>query len=158
MTNEPSTRPFGRYFEEFKVGDVYRHFPGKTVTESDNNLFSLLTMNHHPLHLDAHYAATTQHGKILVVGTYVFSVVVGQSVPDVSGRAIANLGYDHVKHLGPVFLGDTITSETAVLAVRPSVTKHDRGVVEVETVACNQRKEQVLSFRRSVLVPRRPKD
>ena len=96
----------GRYFEEFEVEAVYRHWPGKTITESDNNLFCLLTMNHHPIHLDCNYALEKQHGKILVVGTLVFSLVVGMTVRDISGKAIANLEYQHVKHLGPVHLGD----------------------------------------------------
>jgi acyl dehydratase len=155
MTREESVA-FGRYLEEFQEGDVYRHWPGKTITESDNNLFSLLTMNHHPLHLDASFAAQSQHGQRLVVGTLVFSLAVGLTVRDVSGRAIANLGYEEVAHLGPVFIGDTVYATTRVLAVTPSESKPDRGVVTVETVAENQRGEPVLRFRRNVLIPRRP--
>jgi len=146
---------FGRYLEEFQEGDVYRHWPGKTITESDNNLFSLLTMNHHPLHLDANFAAESQHGQRLVVGTLVFSLAVGLTVRDVSGRAIANLRYEDVEHLGPVFIGDTVYATTRVLAVTPSESKPDRGVVTVETVAENQKGEPVLRFRRKVLIPRR---
>ncbi len=148
-------RNFGRFFEDFNVGDVYKHWPGKTVTESDNNLFALLTMNHHPLHIDNVYAKRSQHNKILVVGTYVFSLVVGQSVPDVSGCAIANLLYEDVKHGNPVFIGDTIYSETTVLEKRVSKSKPDRGIVYVETTAYNQNKESVLSFKRKVLIPKR---
>jgi acyl dehydratase len=144
---------FGRYLEDFKEGDVYKHFPGKTITESDNNLFSLLTMNHHPIHLDSVYAEKKQHGKILVVGTYVFSLVVGMSVTDVSGRAIANLEYERVVHESPSFIGDTITAETEVLEVRYSKTKSDRGIVYVETRAFNQNNVKVLTFRRRVLIP-----
>jgi len=144
---------FGRSFEDFEVGDVYKHWPGKTITESDNNLFSLLTMNHHPVHLDAHYAASQQHKKVLVVGTYVFSMVVGQSVRDVSGAAIANLGYEAVDHLAPSFIGDTIYSKTTVLEKKRSESKPDRGVVYVETEAWNQDGVSVLKFRRRVLVP-----
>ena len=99
---------FGRYFEEFEVGQVFRHWPGRTISEADDTWFSLLTMNQHPVHIDAHYAAGTQHGQRLVVGPLVFSVVVGMSVADISGRAIANLDYSEVKHVGPVFHGDTI--------------------------------------------------
>ncbi|HBF87363.1 MAG TPA: dehydratase [Bacteroidales bacterium] len=146
--------PFGRYFEEFEIGDVYKHWPGKTITESDNNLFSLLTMNHHPVHLDLNYATSQQHGKILVVGTLVFSLVVGMSVKDVSGNAIANLAYHEVKHLNPVFIGDTIYAETKVLEKTESKSKPDRGSVKVETIAYNQRKEAVLSFSRTVLIPK----
>jgi WXG100 family type VII secretion target len=104
---------FGRYFEEFEVGAVYKHWPGKTVTEYDDHLFCLLTMNHHPLHLDAHYAAeTTQFGKNVVVGNYIYSLLLGMSVPDVSGKAIANLEVESLKHVAPTFHGDTIYGET----------------------------------------------
>jgi acyl dehydratase len=153
---QPKSLAFGRYLEEFQEGDVYRHWPGKTITESDNNLFSLLTMNHHPLHLDANFAAGSQHGQRLVVGTLVFSLVVGLSVRDVSGRAIANLGYEDIVHLKPVFIGDTVYATSRILAVIPSESKSDRGVVFVETVAENQKGEAVLRFRRKVLIPRRP--
>jgi acyl dehydratase len=149
-------QPFGRYLEEFQEGDVYRHFPGKTITESDNNLFCLLTMNHHPVHLDVAYASETQHAQRLVVGTLVFSLAVGLTVRDISGRAIANLGYEEVTHLGPVFLGDTIYATSRVLSVTPSQSKSDRGVVSVETTVENERGQLVLRFRRKVLIPRRP--
>ena len=146
---------FGRYFEEFTVGDLYRHWPGRTITESDDVLFCMLTMNHNPLHIDAHYAAQTPHGKPLVVGLLVFSTAVGMSVRDVSGKCIANLEYEEVRHHAPVFHGDTIYAETEVLEARPSESKPDRGIVRVETRARNQRGELVLSFRRSLLVPKR---
>jgi len=146
---------FGRFFEEFAVGDVYQHQPGKTILESDNNLFCLLTMNHHPVHLDAEYAKSAQHGKVLVVGTFVFSLVVGLTVNDVSGRAIANLEYQEIRHLLPVHIGDTIHAETTVLEVASSKTKLDRGTVKVSTVAINQHGDAVLSFTRVVLVPKR---
>jgi acyl dehydratase len=112
-------------------------------------------MNHHPVHLDAHYASQTQHGKILVVGTYVFSLVVGQTVRDISGKAIANLDYEKVKHSAPVFIGDTIYSETEILSKMESRSKNDRGIVYVETKAYNQNKEEVLVFRRNVLIPKK---
>ncbi len=147
---------FGRYFEEFEVGQVFEHWPGRTITETDNTWFSLLTMNQHPLHIDAHYAGQTQHGRPLVVGTLVFSIVVGLSVADISGRAIANLEYQEVKHVGPVFHGDTIYAETRVLDLHASRSKPDRGTVLVATRAYNQRDETVLTLRRIVLVPRRP--
>ena len=116
---------FGHYFEEFEIGQEFRHWPGRTISEADNTWFSLLTMNQHPLHIDAHYAATTQHGRCLVVGTLVFSIAVGISVADISGRAIANLGYDEVKHLGPVFAGDTIYASSKIIGKRESATKPD---------------------------------
>jgi len=144
---------FGRKYNEFNIDAEYIHWPGKTITESDNNLFSLLTMNHHPIHLDALYAEDKQHGKILVVGTYVFSLVVGQSVRDISGQAIANLSYENIEHLAPSFVGDTVYSKTKVISKRLSQSKRDRGIVRVETVAWNQHNESILKFRRSVLVP-----
>lgn len=160
MTDAPtSEHAFGRTYEEFQVGDEYRHWPGKTITESDNNLFSLLTMNHHPVHLDAHYAQTQHHGRILVVGTLVLSLVVGLTVRDVSGQAIANLSYDGVRHLAPVFVGDTIYARTTVLTARTSRSAPDRGIVTVRTVASNQHVNDVLELERSLLVPRRtPED
>ena len=94
----------GLYFDEFVVGETVEHALSKTIFESDNNFFSLLTMNHHPVHTNLDYARKNQHGQLLVVGTLVFSLVVGMTVPDISGKAIANLGYEAVKHLGPVFV------------------------------------------------------
>ena len=109
-------RPFGRYFEDFEVGDVYKHWPGKTITEYDDHLFCMITMNHHPLHTDAWYAETqTQFGKNVVVGNLVYSLVLGMSVPDVSGAAIANLEVETLQHKKPTFHGDTIYAETKVL-------------------------------------------
>jgi acyl dehydratase len=149
---------FGRYFEEFETGDIFRHWPGRTISEADDTWFCLLTMNQHPLHIDAHYAKGTQHGQRLVVGTLVFSIAVGMSVADISGRAIANLEYQDVKHVAPVFHGDTIYAETRILDKQESRSKPDRGVVHVETRAFNQREETVLTFRRRVLVPKSPGD
>lgn len=146
---------FGNYLEDFTEGKVFKHFPGKTITESDNNLFSLLTMNHHPVHIDKNYAEQQQHGQILVVGTLVFSLVVGLTVSDISGKAIANLDYETIKHHGPVFIGDTIYAETIVLGVRESKSKNDRGIIYVETVAKNQHNSTVLSFKRHVLIKRK---
>ena len=146
---------FGRYFEEFNEGDIYKHWPGKTITESDNNLFCLLTMNLNPLHLDTEYVKSHPHGRILVVGTLVFSLVVGMSVADISGKAIANLEYEKITHDGPVFIGDTLYAQTEILEKRESKSKPDRGVVYVETKAFNQRAQLVLTLRRHVLVPKR---
>lgn len=145
----------GRYYEEFNINEVIVHKTSKTIFESDNNLFSLLTMNHHPVHTNIHYASKQQHGKILVVGTLVFSLAVGITVPDVSGRAIANLLYENIVHLAPVFVGDTIYVKTTVLDKRESKSKNDRGVVYVESIAYNQNNENVLSFRRKVLIKKR---
>lgn len=142
----------GRYYEEFTVGEIIEHAFSKTIFESDNNLFSLLTMNCHPVHTNVDYASHSQHGQILVVGTLVFSLVVGLTVIDISGKAIANLGYEDVKHLLPTYLGDTLYARTRVISKRESKSKSDRGIVYVETVGYNQRGEDVISFRRNVLV------
>lgn len=143
---------FGYYFEDFEVGGEIQHPLSKTITESDNNLFSLLTMNHHPVHIDFEYAKNNQHGKVLVVGTLVFSLAVGLTVSSVSGKAIANLEYLSVKHLGPVHLQDTISVVTTILDKKESKTKNDRGVVHVLSKVYNQRKEMILTFERKVLV------
>jgi acyl dehydratase len=142
----------GHYFEEFEIGGVINHELSKTIFESDNNLFSLITMNHHPLHTNKDFASNSQHGQILVVGTLVFSLVVGITVPDISGKAIANLGYEEVKHLAPVFINDTIYARTKILDKRESASKPDRGIVYVETTGYNQNGLDVISFRRKVLV------
>ena len=147
--------PIGHFFEDFKAGDIIRHSASKTIFESDNNLFSLLTMNHHPLHTNRDFAEKSQHGKILVVGTLVFSIVVGITVPDIRGTAIANLEYEKVEHLAPVFINDTIYAESEILEVRESKSKPDRGIIYVETIAYNQNKVPVLKFRRKVLIPKR---
>lgn len=149
---------FGRCYEEFEVGDVYKHWPGRTITEYDDTLFSMLTMNHNPLHIDANYAEDTQHGQRLVVGPLIFSIALGMSVPDVSGKAIANLEFEYVRHLAPTFHGDTIYAETKVLDKQLSRSKPDRGIITVETIAYNQRGENVLSFKRRVMVPTREHD
>ena len=149
---------YGRVFEEFEIGDVYKHWPGRTITEYDDTLFCMLTMNHNPLHIDANYAAYSQHGQRLVVGALILSIVLGMSVQDVSGKAIANLEFESVRHLGPTFHGDTIYAETRVLDKKLSSSKPDRGVVTVESIAYNQRGETVLSFKRRVLIPTRAYD
>jgi acyl dehydratase len=129
--------PYGRYLEEFEVGAVYKHWPAKTVTEGDDHLFCLLTMNHHPLHINDVYAAASQQGRNVVVGPLVYSLALGMSVSDVSGKAIANLA-------------------TEVLEVRESQSKPDRGTVRVHTRVLNQDGVLVAEFKRLVLVPRTP--
>ena len=141
-------RPFGRYFEDFEPGDVYKHWPGKTITEYDDHLFCMITMNHHPLHTDAWYAETqTQFGKNVVVGNLVYSLVLGMTVPDVSGAAIANLEVETLQHKMPTFHGDTIYAETKVLEKKESQSKPDRGVVSVETAGLQP------AGRRGLLLP-----
>lgn len=145
---------FGRYLNNFKEGEIIYHNATKTILESDNNFFTLLTMNHHPVHLDIEYCRKQQHGKILVVGTYVLSLVVGFTVPDISGKAIANLDYEMIQHNAPVFINDTLRAETEVLSVRESKSKNDRGIVYVETRAYNQNNVKVMTLRRHVLIPK----
>jgi len=146
---------YGRYFEEFTVGEIIKHWPGRTIGEADCTWFALLTMNQHPLHSDAHYAAThTQHGQRVVLGPLVFSIGIGMTVADVSGKAIANLEIEKIVHEAPTFIGDTLYSESTVLSKRES-SKHDRGTVSVETRVSNQRGERVMTFRRTALLPKR---
>jgi acyl dehydratase len=147
--------PYGRYFEEFEVGAVYKHWPAKTVTEADDHLFCLLTMNHHPLHINDVYAAQAQNGRNVVVGPYVYSLALGMSVSDISGKAIANLATEELSHPAPVFHGDTLFAETEVLEVKPSRSKPDRGMVKVHTRVLNQDGVLVAQFKRLVLVPKR---
>ena len=147
---------FGRFLEDFKPGDVYKHRLSKTITEYDDHLFALITMNHHPLHTNAHYAETsTQFGKNVVVGNLVYSLALGMSVPDVSARAIANLEIEYLKHPAPTFHGDTIYAETEVLEVTPSASKPDRGIVKVRTIAYKQDGVVVCEFVRRVMIPTR---
>src|SRR6266536_5796478 len=148
--------PYGRYLEEFEVGAVYKHWPAKTVTEADDHLFCLITMNHHPLHINDVYASQSQQGRNVVVGPLVYSLALGMSVSDVSGKAIANLATEELKHPAPVFHGDTLFCESEVLEVTPSQSKPDRGVVKVRTDVYNQHGTLVASFKRAVLVPRKP--
>jgi acyl dehydratase len=147
---------YGRYLEEFAVGDIYRHWPAKTVTEAEDHLFCLLTMNHHPLHVNDVYASQSQQGRNVVAGPYVYSLVFGMTVSDVSGKAIANLATEELSHPNPVFHGDTLFAESEVLDVRPSSSKPDRGVVKVHTRAYNQEGTLVAEFKRTVLVARDP--
>ena len=142
----------GHYYEEFNVGEIIEHTLSKTIFESDNNIFCLLTMNHHPVHINKDYAEKNQHGQLLVVGTLVFSLVVGITVPDISGKAIANLGYENIKHLAPVFVNDTLYAKTTILDKRESRSKLDRGIVHVETIGYNQYGTPVISFSRYVLI------
>lgn len=146
---------FGRYYEDFQVGDVYEHRPGKTVLESDNHLFTLLTLNTHPLHFDAEYGKATEFGRNLVVSTYTLALLIGMSVSDVSQKAVANLGMDEVRFTAPVFAGDTLYAESEVLAKRASKSRPGQGIVTVRTLGKNQRGEVVCAFRRDILIPAR---
>ena len=146
---------FGRYLEDFEVGDVYEHRPGSTISEADNTWFTLLTMNQHPIHIDAEYAKHTEFGKPIVNSALTLSIVVGMSVSDVSQKAIANLGWTDIRMPKPVFPGDTLYAETEVLSKRESKSRPTQGIVMVETRAHNQDGDLVMEFKRSVLVPKR---
>ena len=144
---------YGRYFEEFEVGAVYEHRPGRTVTEADNIQFTLLTMNTHPLHFDSAYAAHTEFGKPVMNSAFTLSVVVGMSVSDISQKAIANLGWTDIKLSAPVFAGDTLYAESTVLEKRASASRPNQGIVSVETSGHKADGTLFMSFKRSVLVP-----
>lgn len=148
---------FGFYLDEFEIGDVFKHWPGKTITEADDHLFCLLTMAASPLHIDRHFAKTEMPlGRNVVVGTYVYSLLLGMSVPDISGRAVANLGLSDLRHLAPLFHGDTLYGETEVLGTRRSVSRPMEGILTVRTDGFNQDRHKVCTFTRSVLLPLRP--
>jgi len=144
---------YGRYFEDFEIGDVYEHRPGRTITETDNTWFTLLTMNQHPLHFDKEYGAKTEFGKVLVNSCLTISLVTGMSVSDISQKTIANLGWDKVRLSGPVFVGDTLYAESQVLSKRESNSRPNQGIVSVETKGIKQDKSVVISFERSMLIP-----
>jgi len=146
---------YGRYLEDFNVGDVYEHRPGRTLTETDNTWFTLLTMNQHPLHFDKEYAKHSEFKKPLMNSCLTLSVVAGMSVSDVSQKTIANLGWDKVKMPAPVFNGDTIYAESEVLAFRESKSRPTQGIVSIKTRGINQDGVEVISFERAMLIPKR---
>jgi itaconyl-CoA hydratase len=147
---------YGRYLEEFTLGDIYEHRPGRTLTDADNIQFSLLTMNYHPMHCDEAFARKSEFGKLLVSSGLTLAIVLGMSVNDVSGQAIANLGWKDIQLTSPVFAGDTLYAESEVLQVRESKSRPHQGIVTVRTTAFNQRDEQIMVFERSFLVGRKP--
>ena len=146
---------FGRYLEDFAVGDVYEHRPGRTISEADNTWFTLLTMNTNPLHFDAAYAAKTEFGRPLVNSCLTLAMVTGMSVSDVSQKAIANLGWDKVRLAAPVFAGDTIYAESEVLEVRESKSRPTQGIVTVRTTGRKADGTVFMTFERSILLPKR---
>ena len=121
----------GRYYEDFEIGHVYEHRPGRTLTETDNIWFSLLTMNQHPLHIDNVYGAGTEFGRPLVNSALTLAIVTGMSVSDVSQKTVANLGWDKVRLTAPVFAGDTIYAESEVIGKRESTSRRHHGIVTV---------------------------
>ncbi len=146
---------FGRYYEEFKVGDTYEHRPGRTISETDNTWFTLLTMNTPTLHFDAEYAKGTEFGKPLVASPLTVSILIGMSVSDISQKAVANLGWDNINMTAPVFIGDTLYGETEILEKRESKSRPKQGIVTVLTRGFNQDGVEVCNFVRKALVWKR---
>jgi acyl dehydratase len=146
---------FGRYYDDFQVGDVYEHRPGRTISETDNTWFTLLTMNNHPIHFDEHYASKSEFGRPLVNSCLTLSMVVGMSVSDLSQKAIANLGWDKISLSAPVFVGDTIYAESQVLDKRESKSRPNQGIVTVKTTGRKADGTEFISYERVFLVPKR---
>jgi acyl dehydratase len=146
---------FGRYYEDFTLGDIYEHRPGRTITETDNTWFTLLTMNTHPLHFDAEYAKNSEFGRCIVASPLTVAILVGMSVSDVSQKAIANMGWTDIRMTAPVFAGDTLTSESEVLGKRESKSRPTAGLVTVKTRGFNQSGVLVCDFERTILIAKR---
>jgi itaconyl-CoA hydratase len=146
---------FGRYYEDFEVGHTYEHRPGRTISEADNTWFTLLTMNKHPLHFDAEYCKHSEFGQLLVNSALTVAIVAGMSVSDISQKAIANLGWTDIKMPAPVFVGDTLYAESTVTGKRESSSRPTQGIVSVSTRAWKQDGRTVMTFARSMLVPKR---
>lgn len=146
---------YGRYYEDFEVGHIYQHRPGRTITEADNIWFSLLTMNTHPLHFDNEYGKGTEFGRTIVASGFTVSVLGGMSVSDISQKAIANLGWTDIKMPAPLFVGDTLYGESQVLHKRESKSRPNAGIVSIKTWGKNQHGVVVCEYQRTVLVPKR---
>ena len=146
---------FGRYYEEFTVSDIYEHRPGRTITETDNTWFTLLTMNTHPMHFDAEYAKHSEFGRCIIASPLTVALMVGMSVSDVSQKAIANLGWTDIRMIAPLFAGDTLTAESEVLAKRESKSRPGAGLVTVKTRGFNQSGTLVCDFERTILIAKR---
>jgi itaconyl-CoA hydratase len=144
----------GRYFEDFAVGDVYQHWPGRSISETDNTWFTLLTMNTHPLHFDTAYAAKSEFGQPLVNSCLTLSMVVGMSVSDLSQNAVANLGWDKIALTAPVFIGDTIYASSEILATRESNSRPGQGIVTARTTGRKSDGTEFMNFERAFLIPR----
>ena len=143
---------YGRYYEEFVIGDIYEHRPGRTILEADNTWFTLLTMNQHPSHFDFEFASKTEFKRPLVASPLTVAIMTGQSVSDVSQKAVANLGWKEIRMLKPVFAGDTLYSETEVLEKRNSEKRPTQGIVTIKTIGRNQHGEIVCDFIRTMLI------
>ncbi len=146
---------YGRYYEEFEIGHVYQHRPGRTISEADNTWFTLLTMNTHPLHFDAEYGAASEFGQILVNSGFTVALIAGMSVSDVSQKAVANLGWNNIKLPAPVFIGDTLYAESEVTGKRESKSRPNDGIVDVKTIGKKSDGTIVCTYDRTILIPKR---
>ena len=146
---------YGRYYEEFEIGHVYQHRPGRTISEADNTWFTLLTMNTHPLHFDAEYGAASEFGQILVNSGFTVALVAGMSVSDVSQKAVSNLGWNNIKLPAPVFIGDTLYAESEVIGKRESKSRPNDGIVDVKTIGKKSDGTIVCTYDRTILIPKR---
>lgn len=146
---------FGRFFEDFNIGDIYEHRPGRSITETDNTWFTLLTMNTHPMHFDKEYAKASEFGKCIVCSPFTVALMVGMSVTDVSQKAIANLGWSDIKLTHPLYVGDTLTAESEVLEKRESKSRPGAGIVTCRTDGYNQNGDLVCTFNRTMLIAKR---
>lgn len=149
---------FGRYYEDFNEGDIYEHRPGRTLSETDNTWFTLLTMNTHPMHFDAEFAKHSEFGRCIICSPLTVAVMVGMSVTDVSQKAIANLGWNEIRLTHPLFAGDTLTAESEVLSKRESKSRPNAGLVSVKTRGFNQNGVLVCDFERTMLIAKRGYD
>ncbi|MFA5663779.1 MaoC family dehydratase [Castellaniella sp.] len=146
---------FGRHYEEFEVGDIYEHRPGRTITETDNIWFTLLTMNTHPMHFDEEYAKASEFGKCIICSPLTIALMVGMSVSDVSQKAIANLGWTDIRLTHPLFAGDTLYAASEVMAKRESTSRPNAGIVTVQTIGTNQHGKAVCTFSRTMLIAKK---
>ena len=149
---------FGRYYEDFVVGDIYEHRPGRTITQNENIWFTLLTMNTHPMHFDEEYAKHSEFGQCIVASPFTLALMVGMSVTDVSQKAIANLGWNDIRMTKPLFAGDTLYAESEVLDKRESKSRPNAGVVTVRTTGMNQKQDVVCTFERIILIAKKGYD
>ncbi len=146
---------FGRYYEDFVVGHIYEHRPGRTITQTDNSHFTLLTMNTHPIHFDNEFAKKTEFGKPLVCSPLTVALMVGMSVSDTSQKALVNLGWDKIRLTHPLFPGDTLYAESEVLEIRESSSRPEQGIVTIKTIGKNQDGKVVCTFERTMLIWKR---
>ncbi|MEN9768994.1 MAG: hypothetical protein RLZZ180_624 [Pseudomonadota bacterium] len=146
---------FGRYYEDFQVGDIYEHRPGRTITQTDNTWFTLLTMNTHPMHFDEEYAKHSEFGRCIICSPLTVALMVGMSVTDVSQKAIANLGWSDIKLTYPLFANDTLYARSEVLDKRESSSRPNAGIVSVKTIGTQQEGKTVCTFMRTILVAKR---